>query len=145
MKKTVITAAAMLVSTAAIAQVPFSSVDADGDNRLSFEEVTAVYANVSSNDFQEIDTDGDSLIDPTEARAPVAVEIMGEQSATTTGMTVDIDTEGNQTMYYDYDEASARYPELSAEDFEEIDENGDGLLDAVELRQPAAVAVLTQG
>ncbi|SER98675.1 hypothetical protein SAMN04490244_104286 [Tranquillimonas rosea] len=140
----IVTATAALTATTALAQVPFSAVDTDDDNMLSFEEVTAVYTDVSSEDFGEMDENGDDMIDPVEANTPVSNNILSQAEATTTGMNVDINAEGNQTMYYDFDEATARYPDLSSEDFQEIDQNGDDLIDATEIRTPEAAAILNQ-
>lgn len=57
----------------------FASVallDTDGDNMVSFEEMSAVYEDFTEEDFAEIDTGGDGLIDETELAAAIEAEMI---------------------------------------------------------------------
>lgn len=53
------------------------SLDADGDNFLTFEELSVGYPNLPELEFKNIDTNNDSRLDSSELQAPDAVTTLG--------------------------------------------------------------------
>ena len=147
MKRTLIPAATLaLFATSAFAAAPtFAVVDANGDNAVTWEELSAALPSASLFDFNAVDQNGDGGISETEMTnnfdaldldaddvilAPAAVDLVVVPKAEETRFTL-MDTDGD--MMLSYDELSAAAPRVSQFDFTEADQNGDGMLTEMEL------------
>lgn len=69
MKKTLMTATALLTLSLPLAAM--QSVDADGDGLVTLEELQAVHAEVSAESFAALDANGDGSLDADEYAAGV--------------------------------------------------------------------------
>ena len=68
-----VTVAALLAALlASSALASMEAIDSDGDGQASFEELSAVHADLTQEAFDEIDTDDDSLVSVEEYDAAVA-------------------------------------------------------------------------
>lgn len=67
MKTTVMMILPVLLATPALAETPL--VDADGNGTYSYMEITAAHPQVSSDDFAQMDANGDAEIDADELAA----------------------------------------------------------------------------
>lgn len=70
--------AAFIALPATAAQ--FADIDTDGDAKVAFEELTAVYTDVTEDLFLQIDTDGDSFISEEEMTAAIEDGLIVEAS-----------------------------------------------------------------
>lgn len=70
--------AALIALPATAAQ--FAEIDTDGDTRVAFEELTAVYSDITEDMFTEMDTDGDSFLSEEEMTAAVEAGLIVEAS-----------------------------------------------------------------
>lgn len=70
--------AALVALPATAAQ--FAEIDTNGDAKVAFEELTAVYADVTEDAFSEMDTDGDSFLNEEEMTAAIEDGLIVEAS-----------------------------------------------------------------
>lgn len=76
------------------------------------------------------------------AKALVAGSVAGWLALPALAQSELVDMDGNGT--YSYEEMTAAYPDMTPEDFAEIDTNGDGEVDLEELASAAAAGLLPQ-
>lgn len=69
MKTQILTLAVLVAATASFAQM--ADVDQDGDGMASYDEIVAVYPDVTDEQFAEIDTNGDGSLDEEEMTAAI--------------------------------------------------------------------------
>ena len=69
MRPLILTLAAVLTASSALAQM--SDVDTDEDGMASYDEVIAVYPGVTEDQFAEMDTNGDGSLDEAEMTAAI--------------------------------------------------------------------------
>lgn len=69
MRPLILTLAAVLTASSALAQM--SDVDTDEDGMASYDEVIAVYPDVTEDQFAEMDTNGDGSLDEAEMTAAI--------------------------------------------------------------------------
>lgn len=69
MRPLILTLAAVLTASSAMAQMP--DVDTDEDGMASYDEVIAVYPDVTEDQFAEMDTNGDGSLDEAEMTAAI--------------------------------------------------------------------------
>lgn len=69
MRPLILTLAAVLTASSALAQM--SDVDTDEDGMASYDEVIAVYPDVTEDQFTEMDTNGDGSLDEAEMTAAI--------------------------------------------------------------------------
>lgn len=70
MKTPILTLAAVVAASAAVAQM--ADVDQDGDGMVTYGEIVAVYPDVTEDQFAQLDTNGDGTLD--DAEMTVAIE-----------------------------------------------------------------------
>lgn len=69
MRPLILTLAAVLTASSALAQM--SDVDTDEDRMASYDEVIAVYPDVTEDQFAEMDTNGDGSLGEAEMTAAI--------------------------------------------------------------------------
>jgi Ca2+-binding EF-hand superfamily protein len=107
---------AALAGSVAMAQPPR---DTDGDGRISREE----FMRLSEERFLRLDANADGYLSQDELRA-MRNSMRGGTRGTEMFRGLDTDGDGALSLA----ELQARRPEMSAERFNELDRNGDGLL-----------------
>ncbi|MEO9822994.1 MAG: hypothetical protein ABJF50_01085 [Paracoccaceae bacterium] len=109
-----------------------SDIDTNGDRFASRAELNAVYKGLNDDEFREIDVNRDNRVNSTELYRPMAQALvtryeMGGRDVVTI-MAVDTDDDA----FASFGELQAVYPNLSAADFNLIDNNGDNRVSANE-------------
>lgn len=147
MKRTIIPAtAAALISTAAFAAAPsFDAVDANNDNKVTWQELSAAVPSASLFDFKAVDRNSDGSIssdemtnnfDKLDLKVSETVVpndgIQISKASDTEVMKFDI-VDSNDDDLVSWDELSAAQPKASLYDFTELDTNGDGMLTELEI------------
>ena len=74
MKTQILTLAAVVAASAALAQM--ADVDQDGDGMATYDEIVAVYPDVTEDQFAEIDTNGDGTLDDAEMTAAIEAGLL---------------------------------------------------------------------
>lgn len=74
MKTQILTLAAVVAASAAFAQM--ADVDQDGDGMATYDEIVAVYPDVTEDQFAEIDTNGDGTLDDAEMTAAIEAGLL---------------------------------------------------------------------
>ena len=111
-------AAALLLAGAASAQLKF---DKDGDGALSLDEFRAARDAQLDQRFAQLDVNHDGKLTPDELRAaPHRFGVAWRERAAR------IDTNGDGA--WSFDELQAVRPDLTIEQFNRLDKNGDGLI-----------------
>ena len=113
-----------------------ADIDTNGDGFASFGELAA------ANDFDDIDANNDGRVNFVELYAPVAQDVVSRYDAGSSILvSLDaVDTDGSG--FASLNELVAKYPSLSAVDFQRLDANDDNRISFSELYQLEAIEVL---
>ena len=119
-----------------------ADIDANGDGFASFGELAAAYPGFGANDFDDIDANNDGRVNFVELYAPVAQDVVSRYDAGSSILvSLDaVDTDGSG--FASLNELVAKYPSLSAVDFQRLDANDDNRISFSELYQLEAIEVL---
>ena len=118
-----------------------AALDTDGNGFASFDELAVAYPGLSASDYRSIDANGDNRISFGELYALPAQDLLARAAAPAEGIdlaTLDADGDG----FADFGELQAAYPGLRATDFRALDVNGDNRLGVTELYTIDASVVL---
>ncbi|MGR3540211.1 MAG: hypothetical protein ACU0BS_02105 [Hasllibacter sp.] len=130
----ILTTAAALTGTAALAVQDIADVDLNGDGFASFFELRASYPGMQRVFFDDVDTNDDNRVDASELLAPEAQTVLSRYEPAgdmdTLGIRgIDMDGDG----FASFAELEAVYPGLQMVFFDDIDTNDDDRVDASEL------------
>lgn len=118
-------------------------VDADMNGYMEYDEIRAVFPDLSELDYEEIDNNDDNRVTYQEYYTTEAQDIMARASGEASLMDIaEIDANGDD--FADFNEMVAVYPGLSQLNFEEIDENDDNRLSSQELYSTEAQDILAR-
>lgn len=119
-----------------------AQIDTNGDGFASPAELAAAYPGFGPNDFDDIDANDDGRIGAVELYAPVAQEVVSRYEAGSSILvSLDVvDTDGSG--FASLNELVAKYPSLSANDFQRLDANNDNRISFGELYDLDAIEVL---
>lgn len=150
MKRTIIPAAALaLIATSAMANAPsFYDVDANSDNKVTWDELSSALPSVSLFDFNAVDQNSDGSISATEMENNISALDL-DRDTTVEAPSIELESaaivtdpvfaviDTDDSMSISWEELSAAAPDVSLFDFSEADQNGDGVLSEAELANGA--------
>lgn len=145
MKKTFTTVAiAALAATPALANVTIQDLDVTGDSFATYEEVRNAIPEMDMVDFKAIDANGDRRLSAEEIGNSDAQSALAQHKMRSKKdrplMLLDPDGDG----FMSYDDLVQVHPSLTMNAFEEIDANGDNRLSYVEFYTPKTQTALAQ-
>ena len=118
-----------------VAVQPRTDGDTDGDGFLSRDEAFAAVPGLNVYDFQAVDANGDNRLSRNELNAPVWVEKAAfygtAHNSTAVQGVARLDTDGDQ--FLSFEELSAAYPSVPSDGLRQIDRNDDARISAAEL------------
>lgn len=138
------TAVAMLMATPVLAKVTIQDLDVTGDNFATYEEVRNAIPEIDMVDFRAIDANGDRRLSADEVNAMKAQTALTQhqmRSNKERPLTL-IDTDGDGFM--SYGDVARVHPSLTQNSFEAIDKNKDGRLSYSEYYTVEAQTALAQ-
>ena len=118
-----------------------SDIDTDGDRFATQAELSAVYKGLLDDEFRQIDVNRDNRVNSTELYSPLAqalvtrYEMSGEDIVTI--MQVDTDDDA----FASFAELRSTYADLTQNDFDLIDNNGDNRVSANEYYSAESQAI----
>lgn len=117
-------------------------LDDDGDGFISLEDMRRGYPMFSALDFEDVDANDDNRVSYEEIYAPEAQDLIARYTAMTVTDIAEIDTDGDS--FANFDELVATYPGLPQTEFEEIDLNDDNRVSADELYKLEAQDIVSR-
>lgn len=142
MKRYIATISAVLLgSTAAIAAPTVADIDINGDDFVNYDEMTAVYTDLTPEQFEQIDANNDNRVSPDELLEPEAQEIVSLYEGIELPLQL-IDMNGDG--FSEYEEISAVFTDLDRDEFHQMDTNGDNRLSQVEIDDLEAQTILNR-
>ena len=118
--------------------VGLSAVDTDGDNFLSFSELSAAYPGITSADWNRMDVNDDARISSVEFVAGHSIVARYTHSMPNAVVSLNaIDTNGSN--FAEFGEVEAVYPGLTNFDFDDLDTNNDNRVSFDELYQGRSI------
>ena len=119
-------------------------LDTNKDGNVSMAEVNAVAPSVTQLEFDEIDTNDDNNWDPTELNADaqglLRRDTVGSSDSSGPYDMASLDTNGDNAA--SIEEVMARHPNISKEEFLEVDANGSNMWDREEIMGSVAQGYL---
>lgn len=109
-----------------------SDIDTNGDRFASREELNAVYNGLNDDEFRQIDLNRDNRVSSTELYRPRAQAFVSRYEMGGTPVVTIMQVDTNDDAFATFAELQAIYPNLSAVDFNLIDNNGDNRVSSVE-------------
>ena len=112
------------------------TVDVDGDNFITWEEMSRAYPAMTQVNFQSADQNSDgrlSYVEYYDEKTQVAIA----QCVPSTFLDL-ASMDGNGDKFLDMEELKVGYPKVTASDFNTIDLNSDNRISALELLAPTA-------
>lgn len=122
--------AALLTSTAAFAVESVSDIDMNNDDFASYEELSAVYQGLTTEEYERIDTNDDNRVSAVELYDSDAQDIVSLYEGDELPRAV-IDMNGDG--FSDYGELSSVFTGLTEIEFDEMDANDDNRLSQFEI------------
>lgn len=141
MKQILTSIPAILLGTAAFATIDIGQIDMNGDDFASYEELSAAYSGLSTEEFEQIDANKDNRVSSEELYATEAQQIVSQYEV---NEMPDVLIDFNGDGFSEYDEISRVFVGLAQEDFEQMDMNGDNRLSQQELYETDAQDVLNR-
>ena len=129
--KTLFTAIpAVLLGTTAMAATSVMSIDSDGDDFASYDELSAVYVGLTKEDFSQIDTNDDNRVASNELYASEAQQIVSQyEGEELPRFVIDLNGDG----FSEYEEITTVFTDLTMNDFDSMDKNDDNRLSQFEI------------
>lgn len=141
MKSLTLAIPAILLGTTAFAAATVEGLDSDGDTFVTFEEATAIYTQLSAEEFEQMDTNDDNKLSADEVLTPEAQELFSLYEINPLPpQLIDLNGDG----FSEYDEITTVFTELTQIDFDEMDTNDDNRLSQQEIDDPEAQIVLNK-
>lgn len=136
--------AALVASASAVTAMEGRDLDIDRDGFATKEEIAQILGGFTPSDFNALDLNNDGRLSAPELQAPGTHAIIGRygMSMSVVHGLSDVDTDGDD--HVSLEELSAVYPGFNAYDFRVLDINDDGRVNARELYNPRAQAVVTR-
>lgn len=123
-------------SMRALKDRPLALIDVDGDGFMSFEDVARVHPGLTTSAFSSIDSNGDNRLSVSEYYADETQTALAQCAESTFIDMADMDTNGDN--FLSMEELKGGYPSATAADFRTVDLNSDNRISAVELLAPTA-------
>jgi hypothetical protein len=137
------TVSAMTIAGVANAATDLADLDTDGDGSASYEEIVAIFPNLTKEEFAEVDTNGSNGWDADELLAGPAQGYLSRDEPRDAAETIDIkDVDADGDAQATFEEVTAKYPSITKEEFVEIDQNGSNTWDIDEIYTDAAQGYL---
>lgn len=121
---------------------PLSLLDMDGDGFMSLADMQNVHPDLTQVDFEQMDANKDQRLSYQEFYAEEAQVVLAQCGPSSFNDIASIDT--NNDKFADFDEISAAYPKLAKYDFDEMDANGDNRVSSVEWLAPRAQCIIDE-
>lgn len=119
----------LLAATTALADhLGIESVDADGDNFASYEEMAAVLPNLSQAEFRDMDGNSDNRLSSQEINALDAQKIIAQHPMRAPSMDTAGKFDADGDGFITFEDVTKVYPTFSQISFGRVDANGDNRL-----------------
>lgn len=141
MKRFTLAIPAILLGTTAFAAATVDGLDMNGDSFVSFDEASAVYTDLTAEQFEVMDVNKDNQLSSEEILTEDAQEVFSlYETNPLPGQLIDLNGDG----FSEYSELTTVFPDLTQEDYEIMDTNDDNRLSQQEVDASDAQVILNQ-